>query len=331
VRRRAFLASLGASLFSPLAASQQGRVVRVGYLSQRLAPWLVDPLVAGLRQRGWVDGSNLRFEALSTDGDYKRADMLAQQLVERRSDVIVVVGTHLAVAAERVTKTIPIVMYLSGFPVEGGLVQSFARPGGNITGLATYSGEGFFSKHVSLMRELVPSKREFSVLWDYLPPGFLQKEVDFGLGELRRAAAELKINARVWKNASLADLDKALAEIDRTRPQVVFSTSGPVHGAPSPGAARIIEYTQRRKLPLVCDIAGSLFQAGGLLSYSASWAEAAERCASFVDRILRGANPAELPIERPTKFELVLNLKTAKAIGIKLPQAMLLRADRVVE
>jgi putative ABC transport system substrate-binding protein len=124
---------------------------------------------------------------------------------------------------------------------------------------------------------------------------------------------------------------QAIADFEKQRIQAVFSTSGPVNGFPGVGGARAIAFTQKRKLPLVVDIAGSLFRAGGLLSYSASWLEAAERCASFVDRILRGANPAELPIERPTKFELVLNLKTAKAIGITIPPAMLVRADSVIE
>ena len=259
------------------------------------------------------------------------ADALARKLVEQRPDVIVVAGTHMALAAQRATKTIPIVMYLSGFPVEGGLVQSFARPGGNITGLATYSGEAFFTKHVSLMRELVPALREFGVLWDYLPPGFLEKEAQFGMRALELAASELKAHARIWKIADDNDLVRALDDFAKARVQVVFATSGPVNGFPGPGAMRIIGFTQSRKLPLVCDIAGSLFRAGGLLSYSASWAEASERCASFVDRLLRGAKAAELPIERPTKFELVLNMKTAKTIGISIPPAMLVRADQVLE
>ena len=274
---------------------------------------------------------NLAFDVHVADRDIKSADALALKLVEQRTDVIVVVGTHMALAAQRATKTIPIVMYLSGFPVEGGLVQSFARPGGNITGLATYSGEAFFSKHVSLMRELVPSLRELGVLWDYLPPAFLEKEAEFGVRTLQRAASESKVNARLWKIADDKDHAKALADFEKARIQALFATSGPVNGFPSPGATRIIEFTQRRKLPLVVDIAGSLFRAGGLLSYSASWLEAADRCASFVDRILRGAKAAELPIERPTKFELVLNLKTAKTIGITIPPAMLVRADQVLE
>jgi putative ABC transport system substrate-binding protein len=295
-------------------------------------PWLVDPLRQSLQQRGWLAGKNLAFGIHSAGAHLERVDALVQTIIEQRTDVIVVVGTHMALAAQRATKTIPIVMYLSGFPVEGGLVQSFARPGGNITGLATYSGEAFFTKHVRLMRELVPALREFGVLWDYLPPVFLEKEAEFGMRALESAAAGLKVKARIWKVGDDNELARALADFEKRSIQVLFSTTGPVHGAPGPGATRIIVFTQRRKLPLACDIAGSLFRAGGLLSYSASWLEAADRCASFVDRILRGANAAELPIERPTKFELlVLNLKTAKTIGITIPPAMLVRADQVIE
>ena len=332
MKRRAFVAAMGAASLAPFSAiSQQRRTARVAYFGQRAVPWLVDPLRERLRERGWVAGKNLVYEAVSTEGDYKRADVLARKLVEQRTDVIVAVGTHMALAAQRVTKTTPIVMYLSGFPVEGGLVQSFARPGGNITGLATYSGEAFFSKHVSLMKELIPPLKEFGVLWDYLPPLFLEKEVEFGLGELRRAARELKVSARIRTVADEDALTRAFADIAKTRIQVLFATNGAVQGIPARGLTRLIDFTQNRKIPLVCDIAGSVFIAGGLLSYSASWHEAAERCASFVDRILRGANPAELPIERPSRFELVLNLKTAKAIGITIPPAMLVRADRVIE
>ncbi|HEY3255762.1 MAG TPA: ABC transporter substrate-binding protein [Polyangiaceae bacterium] len=320
------------ALLMPMSAiGQRARVARVAFLVQSPQPWLVAPLLAGLQQRGWVEGKNLVLDVHSSERDAQRVDGLILKFVEQDTDVIVVVGTHFARAAQRVTKTIPIVMYLSGFPVEGGLVQSFARPGGNITGLATYSGEAFFTKHVSLMRELVPSLREFGVLWDYLPPVFLEKEAEFGLRALQLAATELKVNARVRTIATQDDLAKALADFEQRRVQAVFSTSGPMNGGQSPGTTRIIEFSLRRRLPLVCDIAGSLFRAGGLLSYSASWAEAADRCASFVDRILRGAKAAELPIERPTKFELVLNLKTAKAIGITIPPAMLVRADSVIE
>lgn len=329
MRRRSFLAALAAAPFA--AAAQQDRVARVAYFSQRAVPWLVDPLRERLRERGWLDGRNLIYDVVSTDGDYSRADVLARKLVEQGTHVIVAAGTHMALAAQRATRTTPIVMYLSGFPVEGGLVQSYARPGGNITGLATYSGEAFFSKHVSLMKELVPSLKEFGVLWDYLPPLFLEKEVQFGLGELRRAARELKVGARVWTVADEAGLAKAFAEIQRAPAQAIFATNGAVLGIPARGLQRLVDFTRERRIPVICDIAGSVFQAAGLLAYSASWHEAAERCASFVDRILRGASPAVLPIERPSRFELVLNLKSAKTIGMTISPTMLIRADRVVE
>lgn len=314
MKRRTLLVAVGAASLAPLSGiAQQRRTARVAYFSQRIVPWLVDPLRERLRERGWIAGQNLVFDHVSTEGDYGRADALARKIVEQGTDVIVVGGTHMALAAQRVTKTTPIVMYLSGFPVEGGLVHSYARPGGNITGLATYSGEAFFSKHVSLMKDLVPSLKEF------------------GLGELRRAATELKMRSRVWTLPDENALANAFAEIAKTRIQMLFATNGGLLGIPHRGLRPLMEFVRSRKIPLACDIAGTVFVNGGLMSYSASWTEAAERCASFVDRILRGANPAELPIERPTRFELVFNLKTAKAMGITIPPTMLVRADRVIE
>jgi putative ABC transport system substrate-binding protein len=221
-------------------------------------------------------------------------------------------------------------MYVSGWPVEGGLVASYARPGGNITGLAIYGSDEMYTKFMSLIVELLPGARELGMIWDYVPPAFLEKEVELGIGSLKRAARQLKLNTRDWPIHTEKDLERALFEISTARPDALFATSGPVHGQPH-NVTRINEFALRHRLPLVCDIAGSVFRGGGLLAYAASWDELAERCASFVDRILRGANPAELPIELPTRFELVINLKTAKSIGLAVPQSLLGRADRVIE
>lgn len=334
MKRRAVLPALAglsaAALLPRVACAQSGKVYRVGFLVQQAGTWLVDPFSAALREHGWVIGRNAQLE-LRLSAGAADIDALAKDLVAARVDVIVVVGTHMAAAAKRATVTTPIVMYLSGWPVEGGLVQSYARPGGNITGLSTYGGsDKLFAKFMGLLRELVPSLKEIGVLWDYVAPLFLEKEVEQGVGELKRAAEALKVRSRDFPIHLQADFDNALSVLASAPVQAIFATSGPINSLPH-NLQRLGELATRRRLPIMCDIAGSTFRSVGLLAYSVSWNEAATRCASFVDRILRGANPGELPIEQPKNFELVLHAGRAKAIGLTIPPAMLIRADRVIE
>ena len=313
-----------------LACAQPAKVYRIGFLVQKAGTWLVEPFSGALKTHGWSVGRNIeldiRFSASPAD-----IDALARQLVEARADVIVVVGTHMAAAAKRASTRTPIVMYLSGWPVEGGLVQSYARPGGNITGLSTYGGsDKLFAKFLDLLRELVPSLREMAVLWDYVAPMFLEKEVEQGVGELKRAASALGIRSHDLPIRNQADFDRALAHAAAAPIQAVFATSGPFNSEPE-NLRRLGELAVRRRLPVMCDIAGSTFQGIGTLAYSVNWNDTAARCASFVDRILRGANPAELPIEQPKSFELILHRGRAKTIGLNIPSAMLIRADKVIE
>ena len=319
---------MGAVLASPLARAD--RIYRIGFLVQKAGTWLVDPFTSALRQHGWVAGRTVELE-VRLSASPADIDALAKGLVASRADVIVVVGTHMAAAAKRATPKTPIVMYLSGWPVEGGLVQSYARPGGNITGLSTYGGsDKLFAKFLGLLKELVPSLREMAVVWDYVAPMFLEKEVEQGVGELERAAAALGVRSRDLPIHAQADFDQALSTMESAPIQAIFATSGPFNSQPQ-NLQRLGEVATRRRLPIMCDIAGSTFQNIGTLAYSVSWDEAAMRCASFVDRILRGANPAELPIEQPKNFQLVLHAGRAKRIGLAIPPALLVRADRVIE
>jgi putative tryptophan/tyrosine transport system substrate-binding protein len=171
VQRRRFLLSASALLAAPFSAdAQQARkVYRLGFLTQVEAHWLTDPFDAALRERGWIVGQNIFIERRAPGADTQRAVAMAQELVAQRVDVIVVAGTHMALAARRATINVPIVMLLSGYPVEAGLAASLARPGGNVTGLSTYGGEALFGKFMSLLRELLPSLRELAVIWDYVP------------------------------------------------------------------------------------------------------------------------------------------------------------------
>jgi len=265
-----------------------------------------------------------------TDPDPAHMDAQAKQLVDARVDIIVAVGTHMALAARRATSTIPIVMYLSGYPVPA-LAASFARPGGNVTGLSTYGGsEVLFTKFMSLIAELLPPLRELGVMWDYVAPLFLEKEVEQGVGELTWAARALGVNSRVWMIHKQSDFDDAFFALSSAPVQALFATSGPFISQPQ-SIARLNELALRRRLPIICDIAGSTFRGVGLLAYSVSWKEAAERCAAYVDRILKGAKPGELPIEQPRNFELVIHAGRAKSIGLVIPPAMLIRADKVIE
>jgi putative ABC transport system substrate-binding protein len=331
MKRRRALAGLGAvALFPRMAQAQSGKVYRIGFLVQQAGTWLVEPFTAALREYGLVVGRNARLELRTTSGSTD-IDAQAKELVAARVDLIVVVGTHMAAAARRASTKTPIVMYLSGWPVEGGLVQSYARPGGNVTGLSTYGGsDKLFAKFMGLLLELVPSLRQIAVAWDYVAPLFLEKEIEQGLGELRRAAEALNVRSHDFAMHTPADFDTALAFMASAPIQAIFATSGPVNSQPQ-NLARLGELAVRRRLPIMCDIAGSTFRGVGTLAYSVNWNEAAARCASFVDRILRGANPAELPIEQPKSFELILHTGRAKAIGLTIPPAMLIRADRVIE
>ena len=203
-RRRFLLTSLAGALAAPLAptntrAQVSKSVYRIGILSPGPVPHRTDPLIAALHERGWVAGRNLLVEFRHTQGDPRRAEALAAEFVDARVDVIVTDITATAMAARRATSIVPIVMMSSGFPVEGGLAKSLARPGGNVTGMAGYAGGGAqFGKYVQLLRELVPSLRELGVLWGYAPPGYRMEQVAPATDELHRAARALNVNVRFW-------------------------------------------------------------------------------------------------------------------------------------
>ena len=331
--RRTFVIGLCAAALAPMPAWAQtaGRVYRVGLLSPGPAPPLTDPLIAALGERGWRVGHNLVVESRFTRGDQQRAETLARELVQERMDVIVTIVTATAMAARRATSIIPIVMAVSGFPVEGGLAKSLARPGGNVTGMTVYAGGGpLFGKFVELLRELVPSMREFGVLWGYAPPSYIEEQVAPATDELRRAATALNVKMRFWQTGTENDLEAALAAAAGAPLDALFVTGGVIHGLPEI-VPRIALFARQRRLPTMTD-GGAFFNLGGaVLSYSVGADELGARTAYFVDRILRGAKPADLPIEQPTKYLLSVNLKAAKSLGLTVPPSLLIRADRVID
>lgn len=313
-------------------AGAQGRegIYRIGFLIQRPPAGIEARLVAALGSRGWKEGGNYILEIGVAGNDPARWDAVANELLRKRVDLVVALGSHMALVAKRATATVPVVMMLSGYPVVAGIVASLSQPGGNITGLRTYV-DGIWGKYLEFARELVPQLRTLGVLSDYVPPGFVAAETDHALGELQRAAKSLGVALQQWRVSDQAGLERALAEIEGTAVDALLVTGGPTHAQPR-NTGRIREFLLRRKLAMVNDIPGSVFRdAGGIMAYAVSFQEVAARTASFIERIRRGAKPRNLPIEQPTQFELALNVKNARAIGLVVPQSLLLRADRVIE
>jgi putative ABC transport system substrate-binding protein len=333
VNRRTLVNGFCIAALVPTIARAQvvGKVYRVGVLTPNPASPLPGLLIAALRERGWVVGRNLAVEIHDTKGDPERAEALAKDLVREPVDLIVTNVTATAMAARRATSVIPIVMLTSSFPVEAGLATSLARPGGNVTGMTLYAGGLLFGKFVQLLRELVPTLRELGVLWGYAPPSYRPEQVAPATDELRRAAKALNINVRFWQTGTEGNLEAALATAASAPLDALFVTAGVIHSRPDT-APRIARFVLQRRLPALTDFPGPLFTAGGaVLAYAVEVKELAARAAYLVDRILKGAKPGELPIEQPTKYELTVNLKTAKALGLNIPHSLVIRADRVID
>jgi len=313
--------------FHSVAQAQQAKKVpRIGYLSA------LDPVreSAGseairlaLRELGYIEGQNIAFEYRYTEGKVDRVPELAGELVRLKVDIIVVSGgSRLIQAAKNATKTIPIVMTGGGGdPVELGLIESLARPGGNVTGITTLSRE-LAGKRLELLKEAVPKIARVAVLYDpALPASSLDvKEV------LPVAARALGLTVRFWEVRAAGDFDRVFAALNKERPDGLYPTGGPLINA---NGKRIADFALKSRLPSMYQRREAV-HAGGLMYYGADIADSYRRVAYYVDRILKGAKPADLPVEQPTKFELVINLKTAKQIGLTVPQSLLYRADRVI-
>jgi putative ABC transport system substrate-binding protein len=317
-------------VLAPLAAEAQmpSRVYRIGVLSYIDVPIYMSPFVEGLRAHGWVEGRDFTLERRFVATYRGGADAAARDLVAKKVDVIVTLVTGNAMAAMRATTEIPIVMIVSGYPVEVGLAKSYARPGGNVTGNTAYAGTALFGKHVEILKTLLPRMRRLAVLWGYLPPFVHAGEGELALGELKRAAQDLAVTVRVWETRRTEDVDSALKALATESSDALYISGGSVH---TQEGARIGKFAQARRMPTITDTRAVFETGGALVTYSADPAALARQAARFVDRILRGAHPSDLPIEQPTKFELVINLKTAKALRLKIPQSLLLRADQVIE
>ena len=307
-------------------AQQPKKVSRIGYLSSfdpASESARAEAIRLALRELGYIEGQNIAIEYRYAEGKPDRFPELAAELVRLKVDIILAQVAGLIRAAKNATKTIPIVMAGSpNDPVEAGLIESLARPGGNVTGLTHISRE-LGGKRLELLKEAVPKLARVAVLYEpaISGPAFEVKEV------LPVAARALGLTVRHWEVRAAGDFDRVFAALNKERPDGFYSVGGPLMII---NRKRIVGFALKSRLPSIYNNRESV-DAGGLMSYGADEAESYRRVAYYVDRILKGAKPADLPVEQPTKFEFVINLKTAKQIGLTIPQSLLYRADRVIK
>ena len=317
---------MGASMIAaPLAAiaQQAANVRRIGVLSLEAPPTQAELTeeAAPLRALGWVEGKNLLVERRYANGRAELLRPFAEELVRLKVEIIVTRGTAATLAATNATTSIPIVMSSGYDPVRTGLVASLSRPSGNVTGLSLLGPE-LDAKRLALLRELLPGLQRVGVLENSTAP------YNRTMGkEFEQTCRSLGLQPIVIEVAAAGELESAIAEMARRRAQALLV---PGDGLFIDNRVPLMSAALRYALPTVT-VGRDMVEAGALVSYAASDAEQDQRYAAFVDRILRGAKPADLPIEQPTKFELVINLKTAKALGITIPQSLILRADEVIQ
>jgi len=332
--RRRFVATIGSVLAAQFALAQQpSGPVRIGILAVnelniRSPFW--KPLFAALAKRGWHEDVEYALVLKEARDDPAQLSALADELIAERADIVLAFSSGAALAARRASDQTPIVTWC-GYPVEAGLAASLARPGGSVTGVTNYAGLEIWGKFIELLRELRPNLRELVILWDYAPPVFPEAEALAAVPVIERSAKSLGIRSRTWMVRREQELIDALSAIDRSPADALMLTAGGgIHGRPAM-IKRIGELIVRQKLPAITDIAAGFFGNTCTLAYSPNVPEALGRLAYFVDRILRGARPGELPFEQPSRFDLAVNVKAARAIGLAIPQQLLLRADRVIE
>jgi putative ABC transport system substrate-binding protein len=322
--RRTFLGTLTGGLLAPLAAraQQPGKVYRIGWLGSTQPRSPIpggDPFVAALRERGYVEGQHIVIERRYSEGREDRFPGYAAELIKMNVDVILVVSTQAALAAKAATSSIPIVLVGVLDPERTGLVASLGKPGGNVTGISNQLLE-LQMKQLQLFKEALPHLTRLAVLWS---PS--NEASALAWGETENQARSLGMTTISGPIAKPDDLERTLAAVAAQRPSGLY-----IHLVVGPYRSRIIEFALSQRLPtFVSDSRWA--EEGALLTYGPDVVDILRRSAGYVDRILKGAKPADLPIEQPSKFDLAINLKTAKALGLTLPQSLLLRADRVIE
>ena len=328
IDRRTFLAGTGAVLLAaPLAADAQqaGRVPRIGFLSLTSPsdrPLLLDAFRQGLREFGWVEGQNIVIDYRYAEGRVDRLPDLAAELVRLKVDLLMSWGTQGVTAARNATGTIPIVMIAVRDPVGIGLIASLVRPGGNVTGVSGYAGLDIIAKQLELLKETVPKIRRAAILSN--PTNAYHQ---LAIREVNVAARSLGVQLQLLEARGPNEFDGAFAAMAKERVGALLVLSDAMLNS---HRTRLADLAARSRLPAAFGVRESV-EAGGLMSYGPSFLDLFQRAATYVDKILKGAKPGDLPVEQPSKFELVINLKTAKALGLTIPQSLLQRADEVIQ
>jgi putative tryptophan/tyrosine transport system substrate-binding protein len=321
MRRREFIAGLGAAAIWPLAVSAQRAIKLIAYFAPARTQHLVDAFKNGLRDLNYVDGKNVTIQYRFADEQAQALDAVAAQVVELAPDVIVVVGVAAAAEVKRATTIIPVVFAPAGDPVRSGLVPSLGSPGGNLTGVSLYASE-LNQKRLEIFKEAVPGIHHVGTLWNANNPSQDQYWFD-----TRSAAGRIGLTARPMMAKGLGALEASFAATKGEHLDGLVVLTDAEFDA---GRETIVRLAAENNLPAIYEHR-AFVEAGGLISYGPSIDQLSYRAAAYVDKILKGTKPADLPIEQPTRFELMVNLKTAKALGITIPASFLSRADEVIE
>jgi putative ABC transport system substrate-binding protein len=326
--RRAFIGAVAGSLLAQptkAKAQQPGKVYRLGYLSTPTRQSVergVEAFLRKLRELGWVEGQNLVIEYRWAEGNVERLPELAAELVRLKVDVIVAPAGSAALAAKNATSTIPIVMIFPSGPVELGLVSSLARPEGNVTGTTFTPSAEIFAKQLQILKEAVPRASRVALLQNPADASFRVEAK-----AVENAARALRLRLQHVEARGPEQIENAFAAMARERADALLVSGSSTFLA---HRAKLAELALRTRLPSMCNFR-EMVEAGGLMSYAVNMADFVGRAAVYVDKILKGAKPADLSVEQPTSFELVINLKTAKVIGVTIPQLLLQRADLIIE
>jgi putative tryptophan/tyrosine transport system substrate-binding protein len=329
VQRRDFLIAAGALLAAPLRtqAQQAPRIARIGYLANfppARAPHLHEAFLQGLRDLGYVEGRNLMIEYRFSEGKAERLPALAAELVALKVDVLMAPPTLAALVAKEATGTIPIIFIGAGDPVASGLVTSLARPGGNVTGLSS-AASNLVGKCLDLLKQAVPAVSNVAALWQ---PGAAGERTDKDmLNEAEVAARALGVRLQIVDARGPFDIDSAFSEMVTAHADALIVLGSVMFFSER---RRLVALAAKHRFPVVYTMR-EFVDAGGPMAYGQNQADLNRRAAGYVAKILSGAKPADLPVEQPTKFELVINLKTAKALGLTIPPPLLLRADEVIQ
>jgi putative ABC transport system substrate-binding protein len=331
MKKKITVLALCAMLFAvclPAHAQQAKKIFSIGYLSttdRAGDSFRAEGIRAALREIGYSEGQNIAIEYRYADNKLDRLPELAADLVRLKVDLILVAGGDTAILpAKNATNTIPLILTGSGSdPVKAGFIESLARPGGNVTGITSFSTD-LGGKRLEIIKEAVPKVARIAVLYDPAAPGGTREVIE----DLPVAARALKLTVQPWEVRSAVDLDKVFAASTKERPDGLYARSGGPGMRPA-NEKRIVEFALKRRLPSMYGNRRAL-DVGGFMYYGADVADTNRRVAYYVDKILKGAKPADLPVEQPTKFEFVINLQTAKQIGVNIPPDVLARATKII-